>query len=83
MSSFFRKVNESIDDLNQKLRQVQESLQPKKMPDGALEMFYSAFLQIGIHIIETRGEASNDRIFHFHFRDDVSQDYRIDFSGYK
>lgn len=68
MSSFFKKVNDSIDDLNRKLREVKASLEPKRMPDGALEMFYSAFLQIGIHIIETRGEASNDRIFHFHFR---------------
>lgn len=63
MSSFFKKVNDSIDDLNRSLREVKASLQPKRMPDGALEMFYSAFLQIGIHIRETSGG-----IFHFYFR---------------
>lgn len=67
MSSFFRKVNESLDDLNRKLREVRDVIQPKKMPDGALEMFYSAFLQIGIHIKETKGMAG-ERIFHFFFR---------------
>lgn len=69
MSSFFKKVNDSIDDLNRKLREVRASLEPpKKMPDGALEMFYSAFLQIGIHIKETEGPTTHERIFHFHFR---------------
>ena len=67
MSSFYRKMNESLEDLNRSLREVKASLQPKKMPEGALEMFYSAFLQIGIHVIES--EATNkERIFHFHFR---------------
>lgn len=67
MSSFYRKVNESLDDLNRSLREVKASLQPKKMPDGALEMFYSAFLQIGVHIKESDA-TNNERIFHFHFR---------------